>query len=248
MSIIRPRDGVRWAARGCAAAAVYVAVSSLGWGVAPIRLLYDGFAPPPPYRWVHPPSSLARDNQPPDPGVGTIALTRSGSEAGEISTDDSQAVVIFAPDSIAPRSGESTVAVRITPVDPLTVASPPPGMDFDGNGYRIDLRYAASQAQAVLIKPVIVILRYPTDASRLLWLSGSGWIPLAATRAHASLQVFASTDHVGIFVAAASSAARRRTYRVAAIAAAAGLLAATGVLVARRRRGGRRNDRRPAAP
>ncbi len=226
--------GARWVVGGCAAA-VYLGVTMIAWPF-PIRLLYDGLVPLPPYRWVHPPASRARDNKPALSAAGTVALGPP-SRATEVATDDDQALVTFAEGAIAARPGESSAKVAIVPLDPVTVAPAPGGRRFDGNAYRIEAAYAASGAPAVIASPVTIVLRYPVHATLFLRFTGPGWEPLTPQVFTGSQQVLANTDRLGVFAAATLFNARSAgpgaggTELAALGAAAAGLLVAT---VARR--------------
>src|SRR6202043_2111489 len=95
-----------WLVGGIAAATLYVGTVVLAWP-SPVRVLYDGLVPLPPYRWVHPPPYRSRDNQAALSGSGTVALGPP-SRASEVSTEDDQALVTFPLGIIAPQSGEST--------------------------------------------------------------------------------------------------------------------------------------------
>jgi hypothetical protein len=193
--------GTRRVAWGVTAALIYIGVVAAVWPV-PMRLLYDGLAPLPPYRWVHPPADRARDNQLPQPGTGTITFGPSGSRPAEVTTDDDQALVTFPGAVIAPRVGESTIKVTITPLDPATVAPAPDGQRFDGNAYRIEAIYVASALPVVLAGPVTVVLRYPVHATLILRFTDPRWKGLPTNRFDGSQQVLANSDALGIFVAA----------------------------------------------
>lgn len=225
-----------WLAGGVAIAALYLATTVLVWPF-PLRLLYDGLVPLPPYRWVHPPASRARDNRPPLSGAGTLALGPP-SPAAEISTDDDQALVTFPQGIVAPRSGESSVKVTIVPLDPVTVATAPNGQRFDGNAYRIEATYAASGAPAVLSALATVVLRYPVHATLMLRAQDPGWSPLKGQLFTGSQQILANTERLGVFTAATSSNSRAYPRAeggfgcFAGVAAVAGLI---GAIVARRR-------------
>ena len=56
-----------------------------------------------------------------------------------------QAVVIFPPDSIVSRAGESEAQVSLTPLDVRAVPPPTSSVRFDGNAYRLEAIYAASR-------------------------------------------------------------------------------------------------------
>jgi hypothetical protein len=186
---------------GLAAAALYLLVAPAVWHHFPARLLYEGEAPPAPYRWVQPPPELARDNQAPSGGSGEIGLNAFGSGSASILTDDAQAGVIFPHDAVAPKPGATAAVVRVTPVDPATVAPPPRGLVFDGNGYRVEAAYRGD-GPVVLHRPVTPVLRYPRHATVLLRWSGGAWTPLDTKRVQAALQIFAASDRLGVFVAA----------------------------------------------
>jgi hypothetical protein len=189
------------AAWGLVLAAVYLLAAPAVWRGVPARLLYEGEAPPAPYRWVHPPPSLARDNQQPSGGSGQIGLNPSGSGSASILTDDAQAGIIFPHDAVAPKPGVTTAVVRITVVDPDTVAPPPPGFVFDGNGYRVEATYQ-NDGTVDLRRPVTPVLRYPRHATVLLRWNSGAWTALDTKRIQAALQIFAASDRLGVFVAA----------------------------------------------
>lgn len=191
------RRALAW---GAAAALLYVITAVLVSCVMPVRILYEGEGPPVPYRWVTPPPPLAASNMPPQSGSGTVPV---GLHPSQVLTGDGQAVVVFPEGSIAPRAGESQAEVKITPIDPASVASVPSGMRFDGNGYRVEAVYAASKAPVVLSKPATIVLRYPVHATDLLRYAG-GWASLKGQIVQATLQVFATSDRLGVFVAGAS--------------------------------------------
>jgi len=205
---------------------LYLATTAIAWPFS-IRLLYDGLVPLPPYRWVHPPPDRAKSNQPAEGGSGTIALGPRGSDATEISTGDDQALVTFPVAAIAPRPGESSVKVVITPLDPATVAPAPQGSHVDGNAYRVDASYAASAMPIALAAPVTVVLRYPVHATAVLRAQDAGWTALQSTRFDGSQQVLANTDRLGVFVPGLPSARGVRPPSGSACLVVAARLAAT---------------------
>ena len=233
--------GRRWVSCvGVTASALYLIALTMGW-LHPVLLLYDGPAPLPPYRWVSPPRDAAADNQRPASGTAVVTLGVLESMPGDASTEDEQAVISFAEGTFAKRSHESAVKVRLTPIDPLTVAPPPKGLRFDGNAYRIVAVYPASGGQAGLTKHAIVVLRYPLHATVMLRSSRAAWASLPTTRFGESQQLAANTDQLGVFVAAAPAgiAALSPGPWVAAIAAAGALVLAVAVMRLGRRRAAR---------
>lgn len=191
------------------AVALYLAAVALTVrsGLLPVRPVFDGLAPLPPYRWVNPPAELARENQPPQPGRGTIPLTPTGSAYGSVVTGDGQVIVSASRDSFAPRVGEREVVVTITPLEPATLAPPPRGLRFDGNAYRVDVVYATSGVVAPLRRAATVVLRYPIHATELLRAEGSdsGWALVTSYPLPASQQIYTQAGpRLGTYVAAGS--------------------------------------------
>lgn len=227
----RPRDAVAW---GLIAAALYLIVAPAVWRGVPARLLYEGEAPPAPYRWVHPPPELARDNVQPSGGSGQIGLNPTGSGSASILTDDAQAGAIFPHDAVAPKPGTTAAVVRITPVDPATVAPPPPGTVFDGNGYRVDATYL-NDGPAALRRPLTPVLRYPRHATVLLRWADGKWTALDTKRVEAALQIFAASDRVGVFVAARPAGGGAASWLPYGAGALALVVAAAITFVMRRR-------------
>ncbi len=237
----RPRrlPGRRWFAWGVVIGFFYIVTVAIGLDHLPVRILYDGFAPLPPYRWVRPPANHLGLNEPPAGGSGAIELHGKSSEAVSLATDDGQAVLIVPRDGVVPRPGELLAEVTFTPLDPESLAPPPPGLRFDGNAYRITGVYRTSKASLAFRKQVTVVLRYPVDVTELLQDSGSEWVVVRkdAGVVDASMQVYASTDQLGIFVAAGPLSRPRSTAGLAYGLAAFGLIVmVVGVLLSRRRR------------
>jgi hypothetical protein len=202
----RPRAGRRsaWLLTGSLAAIAYLAaVAGTGPWVLPTRLLYDGYTPPPPYRWVHPPDAVARGNQPPQSGSGVAELTPSGSAPASIATGDEQAVLVVPRGAIAPRQGEPSVEFRIDPLDPATVGPPPTGLRYDSNAYRVTATYTVSHQPAPLIAPVNIVLRYATNATTIAHSARSSWVPLSPSTLPITFQIYGPTNDLGTFVAAA---------------------------------------------
>ncbi|MGQ0568736.1 MAG: hypothetical protein ACT4P5_04270 [Armatimonadota bacterium] len=195
--------GARHFTWGIAAAGFYiiVVVASFHGGLVPTLPLYDGLAPPFPYRWVNPPPEVFFENEPPEVGRGSIMLTPSGSQPISIITGDAQAGVIVPKGAIAPRTGESSATVTITPLDPAVVVPEAVRARVNGNAYRIEIVYAASGEPVVLRGTVTVLLRYPIHATEMLQSAEPEWTALETNVSPASLQIHAQTSRLGTFVA-----------------------------------------------
>ncbi len=201
-------------AAGVALAALYVVVAQVSFrgGLVPARPLADGIGPPAVYQWVHPPPELQQGNVLPSAGQGPMTINAAGSPGYNLNTDDGQAAVIFPPDGVLPKPGETTVTVTITPLDPATLASPPAGLDYDGNAYRITAVYAKS-GTPIQIPPVTcalnttnacatIVLRYAFNATGLYRLDGQTWTPIESETENVALVSFGVTNTLGAFVAA----------------------------------------------
>ncbi len=145
-------------------------------------------------------------------------------------------MVIFPPNSIMSRVGESQVQVSLTPLDVRTAPPPTSSVRFDGNAYRVEAIYATSRQLVALRQPATMVLRYPTHATVLMRSSGLTWTSLPTNRVEATLQVFAMSDQLGVFVAATSSpySGSGTLYRLVTLAA----VAVVAVLLVRMRRSG----------
>jgi hypothetical protein len=233
----------RRAAFGVAAVGLYVAVAlvSAVLDIVPVRPLYDGLAPPVPYRFVNPPPDLTDSNEPPLREVGSLELGPEGSSARTVSTPDGQMLLVFAGGAVLARDDESEVKVTITPRDPAPLPPAPPGLRIDGNAYVVAAAYAGSGEAIELREPVTVVMRYPVHATVMLQQRRGGWRSLRTQSAQASLQLFAETSELGSFVAAGPPAASR--VWIAYLAAGAGVLAGAAGYLTGRRRGSRRRKR-----
>ena len=171
---------------GAAAAAYAVAA----WAVPPG--FFDGSAPSEPYRWISPPPALARQNQPPLPGHGTVPLGRSGQTdpvsvfSGE---GQPQASVSFIPASFP---AAATVDIR-----PVSAFPAPTGLQCQTNVYLI----TASQP---LQREALVTLRFsdavpaPSDIYRAP-KDGGAWTRIGSTGASSPFYISTRTDQLGYF-------------------------------------------------
>lgn len=132
------------------------------------RPLYDGFVPPPTYRFVDPPAFFAADNVEPEPLSTTIALRAGGSELAGIATPDGQFVVSLARGAIAAAPGATSVAVHITPLAPSTLSPLPNSLRANGNAYRVDMTYEPTGTTVTrFAKPGTLLLETPELGSTL---------------------------------------------------------------------------------
>jgi hypothetical protein len=249
----------RWAAAaGAAVGLVYVMTAALSGRLNPMdrRPLLDGIAPPPAYRWVKPPPSLASGNQKPESGRFEVPLDpQAGSEAQVLSTKDAQMSIVLGEGSIPPQPGFSAVAVTITPLAPMATGAGDSRL-IAGNVYRIQARYApngppvtavGTGAQLVLFYPPPLdnkihdhVLVFSTDAVM--------WKPLQSTDSSFQQQVLADISQFGYFAVATTGTATKAGFpigKVVYLSLIIGVVVvlAVGIIVSELRRRRTRNER-----
>jgi hypothetical protein len=158
---------------------LYTVVAALSRHVAPEDFLplFDGFAPPQPYRWVKPPPEVARDNQPPTPAEREIPLGEGGSPPTNATTDDGQAIAALEAGAIPANPPDTALKLTLTPVDSGTLGPLPPELRAVSNAYRVSLAYQPSQTPVTqLAKPGTVALTASTAGDRFLFSAdGASW-------------------------------------------------------------------------
>ena len=247
-------------AAGVAVTALYLLMAVVSGRLSPLarRPLLDGFAPPPPYRWVRPPPSLASTNEKPSVGRFTIALGTGGSEAGVFSTDDSQASLALGQGAIVRSADDRSVLLRILPLAPAAGASIPDEMALSGNVYRFATYRPSGSPVSALQSAGQLVLAYPAAADALLHRhtllrsdDGRTWKALQSIDSIGQQLVQGNVNELGYFaVGQAKPGTPRHTstgtivYRVIVIAGIAIVVAAVGIAELRIRRR-RRRSRRP---
>src|SRR5262249_10805682 len=110
-----------------------------------IRPLFEGVGPPPPYQWVDPPAEFAQSNVKPGPSQTDLKLSAPGSAQGGAGSVDSQLLLSFPQNAIAPKPPNTAVTVSFTPMSPKDVGKLPDGLVADGNVYRVQFTYQPSK-------------------------------------------------------------------------------------------------------
>lgn len=146
---------------GAAAAGGHV-LAAAAQGPLAGRPIFDGFAPPPPYQWVSPPPDLADQNVPATGGSTRAPLAEEGSEPTVFSTVDLQVSLALTRGTIAPRDGEDSVDLSITPLAPSGEEQIPEGLEIKGNLYWIEAIYRPSGTPAERFEhPAQLSMVYP---------------------------------------------------------------------------------------
>jgi hypothetical protein len=255
------RDSRRALVLGLVIAGVYVVMSAVGGRLSPFarRPILDGFAPPPPYRWVSPPPDLASTNKPPATGRFTLRLDpATGSKADVFSTADGQVSLALGEGAIPARAGQDSVALTITPMAPAAGAEVPRKLQIAGNAYRIAAQYQPSGTPVVRLRsPARLVLAYPLPIDVAVYhhtllhsKDGSSWTTLRSTDSLVGQLVHADVGELGFFsvgqavlgTAGPSSSSGGGTVFVVVLVAGAAVLA-TIVVAEIRRRARRRSVR-----
>jgi hypothetical protein len=238
-------------AGGLLAVLAYLAGAALSGQLSPLarRPLLDGLAPPPPYRWVTPPTELAAGNKKPVGVTSSLAMSPSGSEVSAISTGDGQANLVLDANAVPPSPGQRQVEVKIVPIDPAKLAGAPANLLLAGNAYQVQLTYQPSgrpvtslsgKATVSLLVPLLPIpVSSPFDTTVLSSPDGKGWTRLNSTATPGSHQVASTLQGPGYVIAAvppapADQPVPNRVPLYAGLATAAALVALAAVLLARR--------------
>jgi hypothetical protein len=131
---------------GLGLAAVYLlaAVATMVVSDRPFRPLFDGLAPPVPYRWVNPPGENARDNQQPTPASREAPFGPEGSPFVNVTPEDGQAILLLEEKAVTPHPPDTAIDVAVTPLDVLTLGPLPDDLTHQSNAYRVAMAYQPS--------------------------------------------------------------------------------------------------------
>jgi len=204
--------------------ALYLLAAAVSGRLSPLaRLpLLDGFRPPPPYRWVSPPSGLGTPNQRPAAGSVRIQLDPNGSAASVFATSDSQAALVLPSGAFPPAAGATSVAVRVDPVAPAAQVTVPDGLGIAGNVYRVTATDAPSGGPiAALRRPAQLTLFYPASPDTLLhkhWIlasaDGTTWRRLPTTDSPGQQLATATIRSLGQFAVGESASGTKAPFPV----------------------------------
>lgn len=217
------------------------ALVSFRLGLLHDRPLYDGLAPPVPYRFVNPPEDLKDENAKPGVGEAPLIFSEDGSEQRTVSTTDAQMAVVFGPRAVAERQGVKEATITVKPLDPARFGLPPEGLEYSGNAYVVEGEYE-SGGELKLDNPVTVIMRYPLHGEVVLRRDESSWQEIKTDKATESQQVFAASDDLGTFVVATPPVSSRPWLPFAI--AGLGLIGAAIGYISGRRRGKKKKAQR----
>jgi hypothetical protein len=142
-----------------------------------VRPLFEGIGPPPAYRWVKPPAAFASGNVPPAPNDTDIPMGPSGSQQSGAQSEDNQLVLNLAPNAFPAHAPDTTLRVRIEPLDPATLGPVPREFRPNGNAYRVTFTYQPSGMPATTVTaPGNILVNVPLAPAGLLYSTdGRSW-------------------------------------------------------------------------
>jgi hypothetical protein len=194
---------------GVAVGALYalVAIVTIQARDSHVRPLFEGIGPTTPYQWVNPPKAFAAGNIKPHPNDAQVALGPSGNPPASPGSTDGQVVLNLAEGSLPPHPPDDHVTVKLTPLDPATLAKAPAGLRPNGNAYKLEFLYAPSgEATSALTKPGNVILTVPEPAQGLLFSpDGQAWQKLESQNIGGVGTVGSPFTQAGYYLGATSS-------------------------------------------
>jgi hypothetical protein len=190
------------------AALAYLAacLTTIGTAGHPLRPLYEGIGPAPPYRWVKPPAPFKATNVAPIAGTQTIPLTKTGSPQTGAATIDGQLVLALPAGAFPANDDRPAVTLTITPLDPTTLGALPAGLYPDGNAYHLSAQYQPNPtAITSAAHPIDAVVETPAPATTVLQSpDGKAWQPVATHHIPGRAAVATTFTQVGYLLAAAS--------------------------------------------
>jgi hypothetical protein len=162
---------------GALAALGYLAVLLLTRVALPggARPLYDGFAPPAPYRWVNPPAALKSNNQAPVGGNGHVERSDGKDASLAFETTDGQASLTAEIATLGLTAADTGADGQLVPLDPTSYGPLPGGQAPSGNVYRVTILARPSGREiSTLVKPASLSLELANSAGTSLYTSRDG--------------------------------------------------------------------------
>ena len=200
---------------GLALAVLYAVVAAVTSVVAAGvgRPLFDGFAPPVPYRYVNPPPELAADNEPPQSAETTITLEEGGSEAANASTTDAQVIVALPTGAIPANPPDTAVDLRLVPLAPEGLGPLPPDLRAVSNAYQLVLTYQPSGSPVTTVATSATIALTGASQGDTLLYSADGreWRTTAARPFGNTHGMTGPVQGAGYYLVAASPAVTTTT-------------------------------------
>jgi hypothetical protein len=203
-------DSRRALVLGLCVAGAYLVLAAVSGRLSPFgtRPILDGFAPPPPYRWVSPPPDLASTNKPPSAGRFSLRLDPgTGSRADVFSTPDGQVSLALGEGAVPSRPGQDSVTLIITPMAPAAGVEVPRNLQIAGNVYRIDAEYQPDGTPVPRFRsPARLVIAYPLPLDVAVYhhttlhsKDGGSWSTIRSTDSLVGQLVHSDVTELGFF-------------------------------------------------
>ena len=213
-------DSRRALVLGLGVAGAYLVLATVSGRLSPFagRPILDGFAPPPPYRWVSPPPDLAPTNKPPPAGRFSLRLDpATGSRADVFSTSDGQVSLAMCEGAVPSRPGQDSVTLIITPMAPAEGVEVPRKLQIAGNVYRIDAEYQPDGTPVRQLRsPARLVIAYPLPLDVAVYhhttlhsKDGSSWSTTRSTDSLVGQLVHSDVTDLGFFAVGQAVLERR---------------------------------------
>jgi hypothetical protein len=203
-------DSRRALVLGLCVAGAYLVLAAVSGRLSPFgtRPILDGFAPPPPYRWVSPPPDLASTNKPPSAGRFSLRLDPgTGSRADVFSTPDGQVSLALGEGAVPSRPGQDSVTLIITPMAPAAGVEVPRNLQIAGNVYMIDAEYQPDGTPVPRFRsPARLVIAYPLPLDVAVYhhttlhsKDGGSWSTIRSTDSLVGQLVHSDVTELGFF-------------------------------------------------
>ena len=208
----RPPGHSGWLRVGLGLALLYVAAvaGTLGAVHRPVKPLFDGALPPPPYRWVDPPVDSAATNVKPVPNRAEVRFEGGASVLSGVTSDDGQIILNLPAGAFPTERGATGVMVTFTPLDPARLGATPAPLRPEGNAYHVQTAYRPSGGAAPLAASGNIVVTMPEAAETILYSAdGRAWERIPSQELGDSRTLGASFTRAGYYLGGIDSPPRR---------------------------------------
>jgi hypothetical protein len=168
------------------------------------RPLYEGFTPPPQYRWVDPPPAFRAGNERPHAEAVPVSFVSGKLPQAQPSTSDGQIAIPLPASAVIAQPGDTGVQFRFAPIAASGLPALPNGLYPDGNAYRVTMSHQPSGAPiTTLAADGNVLMTVPVPGSALLFFDGQVWKKLALQPGLGPTTVGSTFHAAGVYLGAA---------------------------------------------
>jgi hypothetical protein len=172
----------------------------------PMTVQADGILPPQPYRYLHPPPSLASENSPPESGNSSLKVVKGRSKAGFLFTTDTQAGLVVPAGALVTTPAATSIRIHISPVE--TPPNVPQHYAAEGNAYSVTATGEPGNTPVRLARRVNLTLRWPHPPLAIYEYVGGKWsqVCYSDNATFTTSTMACPTSTLGIFTAVTNPA------------------------------------------